>query len=147
MEKKGLGHVEVIASFVLFLTGMGFVLYYFMPLISYNSDNDMNVMDNVIKMTESKVSVYSVIVNGGNSNDIISIRINESGNFAVFDDSGILMSEKVGDLIYIRSSWADKKKISIVFSEDLPDSSSEIGIVKENDELYKLGAVQNLNLI
>ena len=147
MEKKGLGHVEVIASFVLFLTGMGFVLYYFMPLISYNSDNDMNVMDNVIKMTESKVSVYSVIVNGGNSNDIISIRINESGNFAVFDDSGILQSQRVGEVIYVKGSWTDKKKISITFSEDLPDSSSEIGIVKENDELYKLGAVQNLNLI
>jgi hypothetical protein len=147
MEKKGLGHVEVIASFVLFIAGVGFVLYYFMPLISYNSDNSVNVMDGLIEMVQSKISVYSVIVNGGNSNEVIAVRINETGNFSVFDDSGIKESKRIGEIIYIEGNWNDKKKISIVFSEDLPDSSSEIKSAKENSALYKIGAVQKMKVI
>ena len=147
MEKKGLGHVEVIASFVLFIAGVGFVLYYFMPLISYNSDNSVNVMDGLIEMVQSKISVYSVIVNGGNSNVVIAVRINETGNFSVFDDSGIKESKRIGEIIYIEGNWNDKKKISIVFSEDLPDSSSEIKSAKENSALYKIGAVQKMKVI
>lgn len=152
MEKRGIGHIEVIVSFVLFVAAVGFALYFFFPTIQEDPSNSLSI-ESLIYFVQTPVKIYSVFVdNTGlqvshNPGSSLGLDINESENFAVFDGSDILNSERVGGIIYVNKSWKEKEIIYVIFSSDIEEKPVQLNKPAVNPSFYKLGAVQNLDIL
>jgi len=153
MERKGLGHIEVIVSFMLFIVGIGFSLYYFIPIIYEESGNGDSI-NPLVQFAETRAQIYSVIVDNsgnqieqGNVGSSLGVLLNESGKFVVTDGTYVLNSKKLGKVIYFNSSWNNRERVYIIFSEDVNEIISNLNTPNVNNSFYDFGSVQTMNLV
>lgn len=136
MKKRGIGHIEVILSFILFIGAVGFAIFYFVPQGAVQRDlSEDKIVDSIIQNISTNVVSYSVYINatsiGGSK---LEITIPDSNmNF-------IVESVSDGPLETIRTSagkfcikktpaWSsahssDRDFLYIKFSEDFDVSTS-----------------------
>ncbi|MBI2452531.1 hypothetical protein HYV50_05680 [Candidatus Pacearchaeota archaeon] len=155
LEKRGMSHVEVILSFLLFITAVGFALYFFSPT---NTDRLVDTaLDyasrEITKNTTVKMETYSIKIDGTTIEDstkVIVISINgtcdNNYNSRIENLSGFVLPSKVGpggsgetcdnsgqgqaenkDRLYIKNEagWKDEDFIIIKLSEDFNPSPRE----------------------
>jgi len=74
MKKKGIGHLEVILSFVIFLAAVGFALYLFSPGGDRMVNSYLNyIFDDIENNASSYVYIYSVKINGSFIGEAIAV--------------------------------------------------------------------------
>src|SRR3989344_2949597 len=81
MNKKGMSHVEIILSFVIFITAVGFALYFFNP-----GDSDRLVESSltyafteISENTSLEIKIFTVLIKHDNPINENSIAFNFSG--------------------------------------------------------------------
>ena len=128
MEKRGLSHVEVILSFILFIVAVGFALYFFSPS-DYNRLSKVSLeygFREILENTSVEVESYSVKIIGGGGFPLSGVvMIDISGldtNWKVRaekDTREVLPSARTENKIFIsNTAWNNGDFIYIRFSED-----------------------------
>ena len=103
MEKRGIGHLEVILSFIIFIAAVGFALYFFSPT-NGNRLGDSSLtytLDEVEKNASSDILIYSVKVNNS-APSYISVNLSDNiagKNIRVMDKFDSVLASKVEDPI------------------------------------------------
>ena len=170
MKKRGLSHIEVILSFIIFIGAVGFALYFFSPTNSSRLvDTSLDYVNREIsKNITVNLKTYSINVNNSNNqvNNAGALAVNISG--ICENDDGIIMtmnlsgevfqskvgssdnkcSSSSGDIVYIGNNiWAPEDFVYVKVSEDLNESSNAIGASPAlNDSFYKLSTVNSEDL-
>jgi|GEM_PF-1764273 len=152
MEKRAIGHLEVILSFIIFISAAGFILYVFGSSGNerlYDSSLEYTY-DEVIKNISIEIQVYSVIINkSAIPSGVVAINLlaNLNGkSVGVIDDSGAVLPSKIGEagIVYVSSTnWVNSDLIKIYVGEDytpyLPALSASGLTVDE--KYYKISSV------
>ncbi len=155
MKKRGISHIEVILSFVLFITAVGFGLYLF------NSGDGTRIVSTTIsyafreieKNTSTSLEFFSVNVNGAliMSGEIALNFSGVTGDTTILTyDGRILNSSRGGtngELIYISSqNWVGEDFIYVVFGEEFSeDTLSETA--EHNETYYRIGSSEAREVI
>ena len=155
MKKRGISHIEVILSFVLFITAVGFGLYFF------NSGDSTRFVSTTIsyafreieKNTSTSLEFFSVNVNGAliMSNEIALDFSGVTGDTTILTyDGRILNSSRGGtngELVYISSpNWGGEDFIYVVFGEEFSeDTLSETE--GHNETYYRIGSSETRDVI
>lgn len=132
MDKKGLEHIEVILSFVLFIGFLGFAFYYFSPLI-FEQNNAQHFSDDLIYELKSDAIVYDLIINNTSNalnNYTGMIAVNISGEEGYFQNPNAV-------------PFPDKYIVEAVFHGDInvtPD-------FKLTTVFYKIASIKNIKII
>jgi hypothetical protein len=146
MNKRGISHVEMILSFVLFAGAIAFALYFFTPsdsnrLIDSSLTYSFREID---QNTSIGLSVFSVTINQSLIlNNTISINIsgvNESWISKVqMRDGALLSSYRQGDFIHINDpvGWIGTDFITVSFSGEFIGGSPLSGDF--SDDSFELG--------
>ena len=157
MKKRGLSHIEVILSFIIFMGAVGFALYFFSPT------NSSRLVDTSLYYVNREISenitvnlkTYSINVNNsngqingpGNSEGVLAVNIsgiceNSNGVIMVINLSGDRLPSKVragnnnnnkcrsqsDDVVLIQNdNWVADDFIYIKLSEDLDENSINFG--------------------
>ncbi|MDO8459908.1 MAG: hypothetical protein Q7S74_02260 [Nanoarchaeota archaeon] len=163
MKKKGATHIEIILSFILFASAVGFALYFLNPVdhtrlvdssLGYAS---REILDN----TSISVDSLSVLIKNTPPERILSsaqgniIAVNISGiplskNVRVEElDGTVLPSERSGEIVYIKNSagWPAKEFVYIRFSEDFDSAVSVSPHPFDNSTFYEISSSENINAI
>jgi len=138
MEKRGLGHIEIILAFVLFIGFLSFALYFFNPLnpdrllsnsLVYTNDE---ISDNVSVLIES----FSVVIEETVIEDNIGIQLNPANSNAqvrVEDELGLKMSSRYENgIVYFNRPGSNF--VNIFFSEDLVNGELGEGILLDSGQ-------------
>lgn len=154
MEKRGISHVEVILSFVLFIVAVGFALYLFNPgggSRIAESSLDYAFIE-ITKNTSVPVETFSVIINSTAIGSADSIAINFSsvpGNTSVKTYSGAnLDSSRRGDLVIIEepaTGWSSVDLVYVYFGGEFGDDG--LASTDVNNSHYSLGSSQSRTVI
>lgn len=141
MKKRGMGHLEVILSFVIFITAVGFALYFFSPansdrLVDYSMDYAFSEIEN---NASSFIYEYTIKVNGS-SNGINAhsgaIAVNLSSdltgyNISVIDSSGQVLVSKISGsdwgVVYFNNNgrtWGTSDLVRAYVGKGFPAYSS-----------------------
>lgn len=150
MKKRGIGHVEMIISFILFISAIVFVVLFFKPQNSTTYFLESS-LKSVSLSFEDVVSVemekYSVIVKNnevGNAVEILGIA--GDMNARVLDSNGnVLDSEKDNNIIYFLNPKKEKV-VYVNFCEEFDNSKLPSGIIKQKHDSssYLLGSSMNV---
>jgi hypothetical protein len=158
MGKRGIGHLEVILSFVIFIAAVGFALYLFNPThTSKLVDSSLSyTLDEIKNNISSEVSAYSVKINnvGGainNPNSFIAVNLSKiTGNVIVTNLAGQVLPSKSqiigGDLIVQFNNsaniWPEESLVKVFVSENyLAYSPIPSANVEVNNDFYNLASV------
>ena len=156
MEKRGIGHVEVILAFVLFLTFIFAGFYFFNPLKEdrlLGSSLDY-ARQKIVENISVKQITYGLIINnteGQISSTIVAINIG-TVNLLYKEYVGNLSgdrieSNRVNDMVYIKkSTWSEKEILYIRFSEDISELASSVTAL-ENSKFYTIASVKEEEVI
>lgn len=126
MEKRGIGHIEFILSFILFITFAIFAIAIFNPIkTSKLTDSALPyATSEIIKNTSVDLTIYSVKINladtppGQNVIALEILNIPSDYNVRVEDYNGnILPSKKEGSIVYI--DFDNQNFVLIKLSKDL----------------------------
>jgi hypothetical protein len=146
-RKRGISHVEVVMSFMIFIVAVGFALYFFNP-----GDSDRLVESSltyafreIYKNASVGVETFSVKINASEipaGTDVIALNIpGVKGNAVVENyDGEIFESMKQGDLVFVKSEvgWASEEFIFVRFSEDFVNGVVSPAVL--NEGYYELGS-------
>lgn len=152
MNKKGLSHIEIIVSFVLFVAAVIFIFYYFAPVLTTLPKSQGSVMNKILENVGTNVPIYTIIVNNtGNQinyaslSSVIAINLNENSNFAAYGPGAILPSMKKNRLIYIQNpnGWEAKDFIYIIFSDKVVENDSVLDVPILDDRFYTVSSIKN----
>lgn len=149
MKKRGISHVEVVISFVIFAAAVGFGLYFFNPadpqrlIESTLTYAEREVMQNVSVQLET----YSVIINNtdnqimlANPEGIIAVNLSNgqsSLQIRVVNLSGHeLPSRRVGDSVYFNNSWKEGNDFVYIYASEFSSESDEFSSYPEVDEKF-----------
>jgi hypothetical protein len=137
MEKRGIGHIEVILSFILFIGAIGFAVYYFVPEgARYGSISEERALEVIIQNVSSELISYSVYVNGGVGGmgaklgiSIPSVEVPNNFNAIVTNLSGankMEIAKTSGGVCVQRNpaNWPSRDFLYIKLSEDFISSSN-----------------------
>jgi hypothetical protein len=153
-QKKGISHIEVILAFLLFITAVGFGLYFF------NASNNSGLVDTTLiyafreieQNTSTTIEVFSVKVNGSLIlTDSLALNFSGiAGNSSVESyDGGILDSSRGGtndEIVYVSSpNWAGEDVLFVVFSEEFQDDG--VLASEHNESYYKIGSSEIRDVI
>lgn len=144
LNKRGMKHVEVILSFLIFIVAVGFALYFFSP---FSNDRVVNsYLDYTFREIDGNTSVrvdtFSISVNSGASPpNTIAINlsdVNQSLHSWAKEYGGnpLYSSREVGgDLVYVESplGWNGIDFILVRFSEEFTETT---GMFAEHEESY-----------
>ena len=156
MKKRGLSHIEVILSFIIFIGAVGFALYFFSPTNSSRLvDTSMDYVNREIsKNITVNLKTYSINVNNSNGqlngqgNNVLTVnitRICENANWVIIAEnlSGDTLQSKVGngdnkcnsrndendDIVFIKNdNWAAEDFVYVKLSEDLNQDQSSASL-------------------
>jgi len=122
-NKKGVGHIEIIMSFVLFLGFIGLALYFFSPFQNSRTIHSSldYAFDEIIEETETTLESYSVVLGSGYSGDYVNISGNHLNKLIVVGVDGIPLdnySVSEDKICFI----SGERFISILFNEEFSDS-------------------------
>lgn len=146
MKKRGISHVEIILSFVLFVVAVGFALYIFSPgggSRIAESSLDYSFIE-ITRNTSTSVETFSVIIN----KSVIT------GNLIALNFSGVLGnvsvrtyneekldSSRFGDLVIVEgpsSGWSNTDLIYVSFGQEFGDDG--LAQVEVNNSYYSIGS-------
>lgn len=151
MERRGFGHIEMIFSFIIFVSAVFIIFYFFSPAKS--PDLKDTLMKQTLKAIESNASVellkYSVKINSTNlqQGDVVPIEIdgvNAGSHVRVQNYSGYRLDASRNNNI-INVGWNGQDFFYVLFSEDFDDSPAPTG--SANAVPYALGSVNSENII
>ncbi|MBS3098827.1 hypothetical protein J4462_01295 [Candidatus Pacearchaeota archaeon] len=143
MKKGGMSHVEMIISFILFVTAIGFALYFLSPFDS-NRLVESSLTWTFREISENaSILVHTFPVKVDNSenriSDILAVRIdnvNMDGMKSRVENSsgGVLVSGVNNKIVFVRNpGWDEKDFILIKLSQDFEDGDHGLsGIVDES---------------
>ncbi len=170
MKKRGLSHIEVILSFIIFIGAVGFALYFFSPTNSSRLvDTSLDYVNREIsKNITVNLKTYSISINnsGNQVNDahVLAVNIsgiceNANGIVKAVNLSGYNFSSGVGngnnkcnsqheDIVLIKNeNWAAEDFVYLKLSEDFDESSGNVGgDPRPNPDFYKLSTVNSEDL-
>ena len=149
MQKRGLSHIEVIMSFILFSAAVGFALYFFSPF------NSTRLVDSSLTYTfreitnNASVDVQTLSIklnNGGNKiGNILAIRIDEVSANGLrsrveMSDGTVVVSHLENNIVYVRNTiphWDENDFIIVKLSQDF-DQTPSIPAVSVNESFYEV---------
>ena len=166
MRKKGSVHVEIIISFILFASAVGFALYYFSPTSDRLIDSSFSYLFREISLNTSvNVETFSVKVNdpGLDTGNVLNVELEtseennmlhsrvENSNGAVLPSRFVSESEGLGR-VYASSApfWSGEDSyFYIMLSEDYEDheNASLISSPEHNSSFYALSFSNNRELV
>ena len=122
MRKKGTSHIEIILAFVLFVSVVIFMLYFFNPASSSKNLIPSAIQlaqDKIIENTNTEVEFYSVKISGGGA--IVALDDISAGyKAAAFDLNGNQVKASVADLNKVKIE--KDGFIYLVLSEDIEET-------------------------
>ncbi len=134
MFKRGLGHIEVVLAFVLFIGFLVFGLYFFNPLDSTRvlDSSLFYAQDAIYKNVSSELVTYSVVLRNVPSNQNVALQLDKSSA----DGSGVYVED------------LDGKKLgnsydASILSVDRTSSESDFLTVRFGDFPYQPTQVSN----
>jgi hypothetical protein len=147
MEKRGISHIEMILSFILFAAAVGFALYFLSPTnVGKIKDVSLDYTARSIeKNTTIEVLVYSVVIDNNTIIDAGSpqiIALNFSGvnpgyNSRVENYNGTLIdSSRSGEMVYIRGGSLGWDKIDFVYVKFGEDFATQSVSSATHDKTY-----------
>lgn len=155
MEKRGIGHIEIILSFVIFIAAVGFGLYFF------NTGDSTRMVDTTLayafreieKNTSTIIEVYSVDLNETNIgvNTIIALNFSGvEGESRVVNYNGDNLSSSRGgmndELVFVYSDdWSSEEFIFVMFGEEFGDDG--VSSLEHNETFYRIGSSEIKELI
>lgn len=152
MNKRGAANVEVVLAFVLFITVMGFAIYFFNPVKSSGKGETASTyaLDDIIKNASVKMTEYSVVLN---PNSPIAIRIsNQNAGYGAYAENyagnklGLNRTiDGSGDIIYINPMGNNFTTIRI--SEDISPGYVHIPPASSGPGLYKIASVSSEEIL
>jgi hypothetical protein len=158
MDKRGIRHVEIILSFVIFVGAVGFALWFFNPGdYSRRVDSSLEYgFREITQNTSVNLEIYSVKINNntlastGFSGPIaINLANVEAGKKSfVRSFSGLVLdSQRRGtDFVDVDSGgWQNIDFIFVEFSEDFEQGSASAGT--DNKSYYEIASHDSKNLI
>lgn len=149
MQKKGIGHIEVVLSFVLFMTAILSIFYFFSPINSSDISNSAlsYSFNSLIEKSSSQIDSYGVIIKAVSGEVAISIPVGILGNSYSKDfDGNTLKSKREGNLVYVESMNKDFFYLEI--SEDFDASTwSPTSPPAHEADSYSLGPRESKRLV
>src|SRR3989338_3122764 len=159
MERRGISHIEVILSFILFVSAIGVALYFFSPFDSARlvKSSQEYAYREIVKNSSTNVEVYSVQVNNeneqiDNSGSVLPIFIDGicgAGYGAIarnMSDAEMLARVNCEDIIgenntiYVKNpgadGWGENDFVSLIFSEDVDSSTGDLAMPALNENWY-----------
>jgi len=161
MEKKGIGHLEVILSFLIFIAAVGFALYFFSPThTSRLVDSSLSYAISEIKENiSSDIEVYSVKINNAgnrinNNNNFVAINLNKTnGNVRVINALGAVLPSRMSlineneMIVYFNNSgsiWPESSLVKVFVSDNYAAYNPVPSVnVDVNSSFYELASVDN----
>jgi|SRR3989339_430202 len=151
MEKRGIGHIEVILSFILFIGAVGFAVYYFVPEgTRYGDVSEDKVMESIVQNISVEVISYSMYVNGSEviGSNLLGVVISEPGNLNPVASSvqGINNFDvvKTADGFCLRrllTNWPTRDFVYLKLSEDFTVfTSPDCSLASYNPGYYTLAS-------
>src|SRR3989344_563595 len=156
-DKRGINHVEVILSFVLFVVAIAFALVFFNP---GNSDNLIDtsmgyVFSEIVRASEIPFEVVNIKINNDNEGiegiEILALDISgiPAGlNSKVETSEGMVLdSSRDGDVVSVFSEegWMGIEFVSVSFSEEFEKGSVGAGVF--NEEYYSISSSEKRKVI
>lgn len=147
MDKRGIRHVEIILSFVIFAGAVGFALWFFNP---GDSSRKIDVsleygFREITQNTSVNLEVYSVKINNdtlvNSAVGTIAVNISGEGESLARSFNGLVLdSKRNGDFVDINSpiGWSDIGFIFVEFSEDFEQGSVSSGTY--NQSYYEIAS-------
>lgn len=150
-EKKGTSHIEIIISFIIFVSFVIFMMIIFNPFkaISVNT-SILNVAElKIVNYASSNLTLSSMILNSSfNSNvNCIYASFPLSNELVVKDENGeIVNASRATDNIYLK--YAGERVYRIYSSEELEEKNFDTSGCYELDESnYTIGITRNYKRI
>jgi len=128
MKKRGIGHLEVILSFIIFIGAVSFALYFFSPTHTTRmQDSSISyAIDSIERNISSEVVIYSVRVNNLGSRingdkKFVAVNFSElssNKNVRVVNDSGAALPSRrdsvANGIVYFNNSLSNWPASSLV---------------------------------
>ena len=132
-NKGGVGHVEVIMSFVIFMGFLGFAFYFFSPFQSgrtFESSLDY-AFDEIIESTNTILESYSVVLVGCPDTVIVIDPHPSPGRIKIVDTEGIYSegTREGNKFCGFESSQSSESFITVLISDEF---SSQYGVCGGN---------------
>jgi hypothetical protein len=154
MKKRGISHVEIILSFVLFVVAVGFALYIFSPgggSRIAESSLDYSFIE-IMRNTSTPVETFSVIINKSEIREsLIALNFSGvSGNTSVETYGGEnLDSSRFGDLVIVEglpsTGWSTIDMIYISFGKEFDEDG--LAHTSVNESYYSIGSSVSQKII
>jgi len=147
MNTRGVNHVEIIISLVIFVGFLGFLFFIINPFESSkkNIDYTNSIKKSLIENLKADLSQVSLKINGVAG--CYEIEIEDSGGVFVTDNEGAKISSRRSNLntnkIYIDGSGG-KDFFNILISPDIDNGNF---VCSNPSEDYDLGFIRNVNAI
>ena len=154
MEKRGLGHVEMIIAFVMFAGAVSAIFYFFdVGNVTRNFDTLGDYLNSQITYNSSvEIEVYTIVLEDNLRNDIISIELKD----AVPLDKSIRVENEMGVKIdvflnngreIISLKHLDNKKLKMIVSEDIESSYANLNFLPVDNNLYRIGSTERYKVL
>jgi hypothetical protein len=157
MKKRGIGHIEIILAFILFITAVGFGLYFF------STSNTSRIADTTLtyafreieKNTSTSVEVFLVSMNRsnifGSPSEVAFNFSGVPGNTSVQRYNGRILNSSRGgiggELVYVSSSnWMGEDILYVMFGEEFKEDGVPTNSV-HNSTYYRIGSSEIKNLL
>jgi len=151
MKKKGISHIEVVLSFIIFVVAVSFALFIFSPF-----DSDRLVDSSLIygfREIEKSVSIemrsYSFEVTLEElMSDPIAVRLEGIGenpdfvSWAQHHTGSVLPSERNGDVVYVMGlgeGWLPEDFFYIKLADDF-EQGEGVNLVSVDEEIYSIAS-------
>ncbi len=155
MNKRGIGHVEIIISFVMFSVFVITALYLFNPLDRSNiSDASLTyAYKQIVENISTEVDMYTIVVNReamGESQDYLVVKIKE-----IDEDKNVRAESYTGSVLQAKKSPSNEISIKIEendivilkFSEDFSPVNFECPQCSHTQEFYTIASSRSEKLI
>ncbi|MEK6933480.1 MAG: hypothetical protein AABW75_01230 [Nanoarchaeota archaeon] len=137
MKKRGLSHLEVILSVILFIGAVGVAFFFFDPASSYRfGEPSYNYIVNAIEYNiTTNVTIFVIKPNSqNNQQNVVTLGINlENGNMGliIIDPENNRNNYDVVQADIGKIRWESNKFVFIHVSDDFPLVDSNIGSVSD----------------
>lgn len=158
MEKRGLGHIEIVLSFILFIAAVFVIFYFFNPGKTTTIANPslQQAMKGISENLSVDLAKYSLKLNGGaiGIESIIGILIkNASQNSKVraqsysgerLNASSQQVPGSSDRIVYLQ--WAGEEFVYLLFSDDF-NENLPIQNINPNPDYYKIGSFNSERIL
>jgi len=150
MQKRGISHIEVILSFVIFVTAVGFALFFFSP---FNSERLVESslsygFREISKNVSVSIETFGVLVNNSGDNlpnngiGILIEGVNAGGNknVRVEQDEQIVDSRIDGDIVSVANLEEGEIFLFLKIGEGYVSFSPEPEVQTVSEEFYEISS-------